>query len=364
MRLHTNALRCQRATTLIQLMIVMAILAILVTTLLVGIAAVRRSARVTQSHSNIEALDIGLSNFKKLTGDYPPSRSDNPSGGVTSPYLDVQQNSQPDNAGDTLLPPSLPNGPDTDVGNARPIERPRPFSPPIIQTNGAQLLVWALAGADLLGSAGFKDLDRDGYWWDDMHSHAGGLYELDAEQRHPVHRRTGPLFEVSERSFVQSIYSVTRIKPSDERFRPLFIDGFGYPVLYYKADRYANAMTTTEASRGVYTQSDNAQITGSGASPGGLGVDLGAGGRHQLNQYIQIPSNSPDTFVVEEARINPDPNKTQLADPLYQDTFARFIWNDRITVRNEPVNKDSFILIGAGEDALYGTADDITNFER
>ena len=33
--------------------------------------------------------------------------------------------------------------------------------------SGAHLLYQALVGADGLGTPGFKDIDRDGTWWDD-----------------------------------------------------------------------------------------------------------------------------------------------------------------------------------------------------
>ena len=37
--------------------------------------------------------------------------------------------------------------------------------------------------------------------------------------------------------------------------------------------------------------------------------------------------------------------------------------SDKIVTTNRPVNADKFILISAGYDGEYGTADDICNFE-
>jgi hypothetical protein len=37
--------------------------------------------------------------------------------------------------------------------------------------------------------------------------------------------------------------------------------------------------------------------------------------------------------------------------------------NDKIRVPAQPYRKDSYLLISAGWDGLYGTADDICNFE-
>jgi hypothetical protein len=49
-----------------------------------------------------------------------------------------------------------------------------------------------------------------------------------------------------------------------------------------------------------------------------------------------------------------------LADPkrFYMDTQS-----DKIVTKSRPYNADRFILISAGKDGLYGTADDICNFD-
>jgi hypothetical protein len=46
-----------------------------------------------------------------------------------------------------------------------------------------------------------------------------------------------------------------------------------------------------------------------------------------------------------------------LADP------KRFYMNTQSNSTSRPYNVDKFILISAGEDGLYGTADDICNFD-
>lgn len=77
------------------------------------------------------------------------------------------------------------------------------------------------------------------------------------------------------------------------------------------------------------------------------GMDLGAGKLHPLRLGF-----SP----------SPDPNADNLfnMDP----SFARSIWDQKVTARNVPVNKNSYILISPGEDALWGTDDDLTNFNQ
>ncbi len=53
-------------------------------------------------------------------------------------------------------------------------------------------------------------------------------------------------------------------------------------------------------------------------------------------------------------------NPYPLTDPgrFYQNTLS-----DKVTTVRRPFNSDTYILISAGYDAQYGTADDIMNFE-
>ncbi len=44
--------------------------------------------------------------------------------------------------------------------------------------------------------------------------------------------------------------------------------------------------------------------------------------------------------------------------------FENMILNPDITTLKRPYRADSYILISAGEDGLFGTPDDITNFDE
>ncbi|MBN1974806.1 MAG: hypothetical protein JW787_14290 [Sedimentisphaerales bacterium] len=59
------------------------------------------------------------------------------------------------------------------------------------------------------------------------------------------------------------------------------------------------------------------------------------------------------------------PGKPGVKHPLYEDPSLFYImtqnYND--TSKSTPFNKDSYILISAGKDGLYGTSDDIANFD-
>ena len=80
-------------------------------------------------------------------------------------------------------------------------------------------------------------------------------------------------------------------------------------------------------------------------------MDLGAGKGHQLRE-ADSPSPNPSAAAGDV-----------LGNADFDNSLARFILNHKVTARNEPVNKDSYLLISPGPDALWGTEDDITNFD-
>ena len=89
----------------------------------------------------------------------------------------------------------------------------------------------------------------------------------------------------------------------------------GAPILYYRAD------TSGKTTRTIYNGSDNVRLI--------FAKQITDGGEHPLIQ------------------------------PLF---FYDYIKNPKITARDWPYRPDSYILISAGADGLYGTPDDITNF--
>ena len=100
---------------------------------------------------------------------------------------------------------------------------------------------------------------------------------------------------------------------------------------------------------GVYDHRDNDQITGS-TNASVTGLDFGSGTDHELD----FDGTYPDV----------DPDGSNLTADTFDGSFARFIWDSNVTQRNMPVKRESFLLISAGHDGLYGTADDITNWTR
>jgi hypothetical protein len=109
----------------------------------------------------------------------------------------------------------------------------------------------------------------------------------------------------------------------------------GMPILYYKADTrgrlhdasIAGSMTPLDNQGNIYNFLDNQELLD-------LGVP-GVSGGASANTY---PLSNPVRF--------------------YKNTLS-----DKITTVPRPFNADTYIMISAGYDGEYGTADDICNFD-
>jgi prepilin-type N-terminal cleavage/methylation domain-containing protein len=268
--------------TLIELLTVIAIMALLVGLLVPAVNVVRDTAKEARQKAQFAAIQMALAAFKNDYGDYPPS-----DGGYFNP---------------------APGGP--------------------LDYCGAQKLAEALLGWDLLGFHPKSDFRSNGYSND-------GFFIYDTNDPIFFDQRKGPYLELATTGafklgdlfmpnptgplapytfVICDVFGTKKIVlPNGESVKA------GAPVLYYRAN------TSGKTIREIYSVSDN------------------------------------DSLVL--AKQQADVKEHPLTRPANQfQYFYDYIREPKIDARPWPYRPDSYILISAGEDGLYGTGDDICNF--
>jgi len=143
--------------------------------------------------------------------------------------------------------------------------------------------------------------------------------------------------------------------------RPVVYEShFGSPVIYYRANTRAqvpfadsSGLCPATGNPGVYSQQDNYTITGAGTDP--TGWDFAYAGRQ--HPMAVFGSDSYDPNDVTTVCGDDDGIPGSFTDFLHNETAHE------TAQRVRPVNAERFILITAGKDGVFGTADDVANFE-
>ena len=270
---HRRSTRARPGFTLIELMVVMMIIGVLATMLIPAVQAARVAAKVAKTKTLVFSLETALNMFKseeRLGREYPPSQWD--------VYNADQWPYQGNQSGFVVW--------------------------------GAQTLVWAVVGADRIGTVKFN------------RNHPGGLrelYRLNGNQ--PAYERFGPFLNPGDLTLVppNDPKCVVQISGRVHSKPPVILDTFGMPILYYRPDRNA-----TDAN---------------------------------IEDMIPEEHNGPFTRNV---------NSSAFGDPANGVTIYRNFFKDDRTEGFggilRPYNYDTFVLLSAGPDQRYGTADDVANF--
>lgn len=302
--------RKEKGFTVVELLTVVAIIALLVGLLIPALTAVKMTAKETKQRGQFTTIDLALAAFKNDYGDYPPSN-----------WWD---------------PDSVP--PD-----------PRNYC-------GAQKLAEALVGWDLMGFHPRSDFRANGRT-------AAGVFVYDPTNLTFMEERKGPYLEL-ERANAFRLGDISADRPG------LFIDAgqlapdtfvlcdvfgvkkittvrpgmgmpegtterAGTPILYYKANTsskvFGAADGTVPYRNQMYNPRDNFPL-----------IDLG-----RLTDWDKPPSARRRHIRFEDT-----------------DFFFEYLRNPKVAARPWPYRPDSYILISAGPDGEYGTGDDITNFGK
>ena len=315
MTVHGN--KNQSGFTLIELLVVIAIITLLLGILSPGLSALNRHATGLKQKSQLSAIGIGLELFKRRYDNYPNSRAvvdGDSSKVVTGAHHLVEALLGRDEQG--YDPKSLWHGP-------------------------GETAITDLYRNDTDFPEGRTSLNRRYKLFVELK--ATGVYRLDQIYDPAIdppvnflHSGTGTGW--NESPVFTDIFKAKKIVNNGENVK------VGSPILYYRANyksqtHYRDVVQKTNTSNWIYDFNDNKNITG----------DI-------INGPVGLKSLRDDTKknVLTQAKFyemitNPHSvTQTTSAPP-----------ND---IRSRPFNQNSFILISAGWDGVYGTKDDITNF--
>ena len=341
----------RRGFSLVELLTVIAIIALLVAVAVPSLTAARESAKRVVTQGTIHSLEQGCQAFQKETGSYPTSRGLNPFEPGTIPLSGAQwlalQLSGPDLRG--FVQPVTAN--DTNADGKIDYKDWQAWYPAANDPNATNVKKqWARVGP--YGPIDPKSVKHLG---DPASPDGGSFLAANPGLTPPVVMTTA----------TQAIWPGFML--------PFYVDAWGNPILYYEANaRAPQAYTTGKPADGAnflignYDQSDNA---------GWTGID-GLNGRfaeyYALNQPFIFSNRdeSPHSMGV----LGYSPATATKLPP--QESFAGVMTNTTLfnqTLRGSdgqvrPHKPDSFVLISAGPNGVFGPvngrSDDVKNFEN
>lgn len=307
--------------TLLETLTALAIIAVLIGLLIPAISMIQKSARNVKQKSQFHGIEVALEAFRTDVGDYPPSSY------------------------------TLNNNPNPNVRGADGY-------------CGAQKLAEALVGMDGFGyhpksqwrADGLADMDNDGNINNPVY-HAGVdmPYETAAEN---LRARKGPYLELENANAVK----LADLYPSgSDIFGALAGNTFvlcdmfgqvknaatgkktGMPILYFKAD--TNNTFYRPSTLGTFPWAP----------------DTTQDGIYNVNQnfpfYIYVANG------ISMGMFHPLYNTRMLFyNRIKNPNFPGAIPPDYLDAR--PYRSQTFILLSAGADAMYGTADDVYNIDE
>lgn len=327
---RTGRLECSRSRsgfTLVELLTVIAIISLLIGLLLPALSKAREQAKKTKSRAMLKAISDGLDMFRTENEEefqgYPPSAvaEDQTEDGQQSLY-------------------------------------------------GCQWLVRYLMGKDLNGYVSPRTVPRTLYGAKPFEQE--DWYNMDVLDGEPLDR-IGPFLRPE---------GLKLMRPEDLPSEPpaglpawvdeealkqlVILDAFDFPILYYRADSRMASRPNAQIARydrdstygGIFTFEDNTLFTGKCTSGTCEFQSWDLSGNNQEHRISEFGDDPPDRDTI------PDTPYSFLYYILDRNAYEAAYKvgmpaNTRPTI---PHRRDSFLLITAGKDGLYGTNDDVNNY--
>lgn len=308
--------------TLLEMLTALAIIAILIGLLIPAISKISETAHTVKQKAQFHAIGVGLEAFRADAGDYPPSNysvTDNSSTGVNNS-------------------PTSANG----TGYC-----------------GAQKLAEAMIGWDGFG------YHPKSVWRSDGKANVTGkdgtlmkdtlLYHVEtdinnfetAAENHKA--RKGPYIEVEKANAVK----LSSIYPTDGNEQKL--NEYANPETYALADMFSSVPNKLTGKRTgmpiLYYRADTSKVL---LKPDPLGFFPWTTSQTAI---YNVNENFPFIAAVSNTG-NVHPMVANRAE------FYRRIVNPNFTNPQRPYRAQSFILLSAGADGMYGTPDDVYNIEE
>ena len=331
------------AFTLIELLTVVAIIALLIGILVPSLGAARDKAKDVKTAALLKAISDGCEMFKndnekefRSSNGYPPS---------AGYRVDA-------------FAPGVPSAPRKDV-----FTNPQPT----YDMNGAHWLPRFLLGYDLQGFIPLKNvpesLRNEPHKWYLNQPEPGSVDEPLPRVGPYLNPDTTPMVKTMDLTKVQPVPA--RLSASDNLLgfdaagtsdfeAPVIVDMFNRPILYYVANPFVarkrgRMATDQDGVPGIFDFRDNIGFTG--YDPSASGCRFNASGKeHPIRQFGDPtdPGTYPESFVhfiLNHAAGGPGGHETNPGKSFV------------------PFNRETFLLMTTGKDGLYGTADDVNNFQ-
>ncbi len=343
------------AFTLVELLTVVFIISLLIGILIPSINSARTAAKKATTAKALDSIKVGMEMFKndngadfRQTNGYPPSFAHPPIPGYTFqshlgefPFLDPISDGRPPSVSGAHWLPAMLMG----VDNLGYVKRSS-----VPNENDLRKKPWLWYSDDPFQDESYRKPERMPLYLDPGNTRTKATKDIPGREN----REFFPRWD-------------------DVRQLPVIVDAFDQPVLYYVASTHGRTTNMVEEDH----IADNAY---DGRRPQEIGVPFYF---HQDNEAFTGTSSDAEETVELGWDFGGRPREhaigesgsmltpAQLVDADHRNTFARYIVDRKIfeSLRIDsadgaplrPVNADSYLLITAGPDGRYGTADDVTN---